>query len=204
MVKMKTIGNKLVSYPIFVGTRSLKLLSRDIWSIHIGLTWNKPLSVGIYDQRTARVDTIELVYTEHGRRAWFVRFTRCWLLTVSDNQRTEHSLSMLGLTCWCNLKLNFWDELFLTLWPGYAHWPLTMTDLSPHSCCELWRRTERQVQPAWRGPHRSPFIQDVPFPPYVIRFCVTQKLTAGSRKTFIDQFGNHSDNSTLVVKHVQC
>lgn len=51
-------------------------------------------------------------------------------ISQSDNQRTELSLSGFCHTCWCNLNLYFWGELFLTLWPCHAHWALTMTDLS--------------------------------------------------------------------------
>lgn len=51
-------------------------------------------------------------------------------ISHSDDQRTEQSLSRLCRTCWCNLNLYFWGELFLTLWPRHARWTLTMTDLS--------------------------------------------------------------------------
>lgn len=51
-------------------------------------------------------------------------------ISQSDNWRTEQSLWRFCYTCWCNLNLYFWGELFLTLWPCHAHWTLTMTDLS--------------------------------------------------------------------------
>lgn len=79
-------------------------------------------------------------------------------ISQSGNWGTERPLSGFRHTCWCNLNLYFWGELFLTLWPCYAHWTLTMTDLSAAfllwSLAQEWR-TGRELL---CRPDRSGFL----------------------------------------------
>lgn len=78
----------------------------------------------------------------------------CQVYFTVGRPEKEHPLSRFCRTCWCNLNLYFWGELFLTLWPCHAHWTLTMTDLSAAfllgSLAHEWA-TGRE--PLWRHDH---------------------------------------------------